>query len=86
MKLRILWVNQVPKDEFHIPLITSMEENWNFNGGILIFKLGDLISNGGFSKESLERELFEIGEGRKLLGYIIGLGKLVEVKRSRIPL
>ena len=34
----------------------------------------------------LEREIFEIGKGRKLLGYIIGLGKLVEGKRSGIPL
>ena len=34
----------------------------------------------------LERGIIEISEERKLLGYIIGLGKLVEGIRSIIPL
>ena len=50
-------MNQVPKDESHIPLITSMEENLNFNGGIFIFKLGEEVFNGGF-REKVEREIF----------------------------
>ena len=46
-ELGALWENQVPKDESHIPWIKSMEENFNSNGGILVFKLGEEVFNGG---------------------------------------
>ena len=47
-ELGALWVKLIPKDESHIPWIKSMEENLNFNGGILLFKLGEEVFNGRF--------------------------------------
>ena len=63
-KLGALWENQVPKDESHIPWITLMEENLSFNGGTLIYKLGEK-SLMVVCRENVEREIFGVGEFRR---------------------
>ena len=63
-ELRALWVKLIPKDESHIPWITLMEENFNSNGEILIYKLGEKSSM-EVCRENVEREIFGIGEFRR---------------------